>query len=84
MSVLVIYEILGVFVDALTADDKYSFHNKKNLPQLITLQLFKKQFFFVFLFAPYLKYTSKFEYFGKKMTLIGYVFSKLETVKNVS
>ena len=34
-------------------------------------------------FPAYLKSTSNFEDFEKKMTLIGYVFPKLETVKDV-
>ena len=33
-------------------------------------------------FAGYLKSTSNFEHFEKKMTHIGYVFSKLETAKD--
>ena len=39
-------EILGVFVNTLTADDKYSLCNRKNLPDSIELQLSKKEFFF--------------------------------------
>ena len=32
MSLLVIFEILGLFVNTLTADDKYSLRNTENLP----------------------------------------------------
>ena len=35
-------EILGVFVNILTADDKYFLCNRKNLPHSIELQLSKK------------------------------------------
>ena len=47
MSLLVISKILGLFVNTLTADDKYSFRNSENLRQPITMQLFKKQIFFL-------------------------------------
>ena len=39
---LSVSEILGVFVNTLTADDNYSLNNRKNLPQPIQLQLSKK------------------------------------------
>ena len=37
MSVLVIHDIFGHFVNTLTADDKYYFRNRKNLPKPIQL-----------------------------------------------
>ena len=43
MSFLVISEILGLFFNTLTADDKYSLRKKCDLPQLIQMQLSKKQ-----------------------------------------
>ena len=49
----------------------------------IQLQLSKKQKKFSQFFPPYGKSTSNIEYFQKKMTLLGYVFSKLETAKDV-
>ena len=61
-SVLVISEILGVFVNTLAADYKYSLCTRENLQQTTQLQLFKEQF----LFAAYLKSTSNFEHFEKK------------------
>ena len=36
------------------------------------------------LFGPFFKSTSNFEHFQKKMTLIGYVFPKLQTPKDVA
>ena len=39
-------EIVGVFVNTLTADEKYSLRNRDNLPQPIQLQLPEKQKFF--------------------------------------
>ena len=43
---LTVSEMLGVFVNTLTADDKYSLRNRKNLPQPIQLQLSRKRKFF--------------------------------------
>ena len=40
---LVIYKILGVFVDTLTGDDKYSFLVKDKLTQFIQMLLSKNQ-----------------------------------------
>ena len=60
-----ICEILGVFANTLTDDDKYSLRNRKNLPQTIQ-QLSEKQKLCLIAFAAYLKSTSIFEQFGKK------------------
>ena len=51
----------------MTADDKYSLRNRKNLTQPIQQLLSKKQkkFFFNF-FSAYLKSTSNVEHFEKK------------------
>ena len=43
---LTVSEMLGVIVNTLTADDKYSLRNRKNLPQPIQLQLSRKRKFF--------------------------------------
>ena len=43
MSLLVICEILRVFVNTFTADDKYFLQNSQNLPQPIQMQLSKTQ-----------------------------------------
>ena len=40
---LTVFEILEKFFNPLTADDKYSSRNRKNLPQQIQLQLSKNQ-----------------------------------------
>ena len=63
---LILSEILVVFVNTLTADDKYSVGNMKYLPQPIQLQLSKKNFFFQF-FARCLKSTSIFEHSEKNV-----------------
>ena len=59
-------EIQELFVDRLTADNKYSLHNRENLPQSIPMELFKKQKPFSQFFANFLKFTSNFEHFEKK------------------
>ena len=46
MSLLLISEILGLFVNAVTVDDKYSLRNSENLPQKIQMILSKKQKYF--------------------------------------
>ena len=51
MSPLVICEILGLLVNTLTAEDKYSACNGENLPQPIQMQLSKKQKTFSQFFA---------------------------------
>ena len=43
MSVLVISENLGLFVNNLNADDKYFLPNGESLPQSIQMRLSKKQ-----------------------------------------
>lgn len=66
MSLLIRSEIFGVFTNTLTADDKYSHHNKENLQELIPMQISKKSKTFFEFFIPFLKFTSNFGYFEKK------------------
>ena len=42
MSLLMICEIVGLFVDTLTADDKYCVRSSKDLPQPFQMQQSKK------------------------------------------
>ena len=83
MSLLVICEVLGVFVNTLSVDDKYFLHSSQNFPQRIEKQVSKKQKTFSQIFVPFLKLTFNFNCFFKKMTITVYVFPKLRTVKNV-
>ena len=66
ISLLVIYEILEMFVDTLTAGDKYSFRNSENLLQPNQMQLCKKQKILSQFFAAFLKFTSNSEHFEKE------------------
>ena len=60
------YEILRPFVNGLTADDKYSTTNMKNLPQQFQTQLSPKQKTFSEFFIALLKFAWKLEHFQKK------------------
>ena len=63
---LVLCKILRLFVNTLTADDKYSVLNRNNVAQPIKILLSQKQKTFSQFFAPFLKSTLKFEHFQKK------------------
>ena len=68
----------------MTTDDKHSLRNRGNLPQLIQMQLSKKQKTFSQFFVPFLKFSSDFKDSEKKKDdRITYVFPKLETAKQV-
>ena len=82
-SLLVIWKILGLFVNILTVNAEYSILNRDNLMQPIRKQLYKKQKSFSELSLPSLK-SGHFEVlniFKKKMNLIAYVLPKLQTSK---
>ena len=65
----------------MTADDKYFLRNNEHLQQPIQMELSKKVKAFSEYFAQFLESLSNFNYFEKKITLVAYVFSKLQTVK---
>ena len=56
MSLLLILEILGLFINTFTAYDKYFHYNGENFLQPIQIQLSKKQKTFSWFFAPFLEY----------------------------
>ena len=55
MSLLVKCEILGLFVNRFTADEKFTLRNTENLPQSIQMQLCKKEETFSQFFIAFLK-----------------------------
>ena len=59
-------EILSLFVNALTADDKYSGSNMQNFPQQFQTPLSKKQKIFSQFFIAFLKCAWNLEHFQKK------------------
>ena len=60
-----ICKILGLFVNALTADDKYSLVNRDNLTQPIQILLSQKQQTLSHFLSGFLKFTLNFEHFQK-------------------
>ena len=66
MLLLVIFEILGLLVNILTADNKCSLRSSQNLQQPIQMQLCHKHQTFSNVFAPILKPTSNPGQFEKK------------------
>ena len=60
------YEILRLFVNALTADDKYSGSNMRNLQQKFQTTASQKQKNFSLFFIAFLKCAWKLESFQKK------------------
>ena len=78
---LVLWNILRLFVNTLTDDDKYCLLYRENLTQPIQILLSQKQKTFSHFFPAFLKCTLNFEYFQKKVTLIADVFPKLPSPK---
>ena len=66
MSPLVLGEILGVFVNTLTANDKYPVQDCDNFPLPTQMQLSEKRKTFSEFFAPFLESRSNFKNFEKK------------------
>ena len=70
------WKILRLFVNTLTADDKYSLLIRGNLRLPIQMHLPQERKGFCQLFCAFFKFMSNFEHFQEKMTLIAYVFPK--------
>ena len=66
ISPLVLGEILGVFVNTLTADAKYPLQDCENQLLLIQMQLSEKLIAFSEFFVPFLESTSNFKQFQKE------------------
>ena len=79
MSLLVISEIFGLFLNSLPADHKYSLSNRETLPQSIQIHLSKK----IKALCKFFTSFPKFDHFEKNITLISSVFCKLRTSKEV-
>ena len=83
MYLLVISEILGLFVNTLTANDKYFLLNRKNLQEPIRTQLSKKQKLFVNFLQDFWRLHQVLNNLKIKVTLIADIFLKLQNVKSV-
>ena len=75
------YEILRLFVHALTADDKYSGRNMRNFPQQFQTPASQKQNTFSGLFNPFLKYAWNLEDFRKKDEYPSLIISEIIDAK---
>ena len=63
---LLIRKVLRLFVNTLSAVDKYSLANRDNLTQPIQMQLSQKEKTFSNFFSAFLKSSLNFEHFLKK------------------
>ena len=66
MCPIVLGEILGMFVNILTADGKYSVQGCEKLQLPIQMQLYEKRKTFSQFFISFLESTSKFKHFERK------------------
>ena len=80
-----IFRILGLFVNPLTVDNKYSLLNRDNLQQHFQMQLSQKRKKICEIFFAFPKLRFNFEHFQKKkkMTLIADIFLNLPTPKDM-
>ena len=83
MSLSVIYELLGLFVNTFTVNDKNFLCNSENLRQRIQMQLSKNPRSFIKFLLHLWILQSEFKYFIKKVTLIAGVIPKSQTVEAV-
>ena len=70
-------EILRLFVNALTADDKYSGSNMRNLPQQFQTPASQKQKTFSGFFIAFLKCAWNLEHFQKKEEYPSLIISEI-------
>ena len=89
-TLLETWKIFRLFVNTLSADDKYSLLNRDSLTQQIQIQLSQKKIFFfsnfplmTFFFFAFVKSILNFQHFKKNMTPIADVFPKLWTPNDV-
>ena len=75
------YEILRLFVNALTADDKYSGSNMQNLPKQFRTPLSQKQKTFSEFFIAFLRCAWNLEHFQKKDEYPRLIISELIDAK---
>ena len=75
------YEILRLFVDALTAGDKYSDSNIQNLPQQFQALLSQNQKTFSGFFIAFLKCAWNLEHFPKKDEYPSLIISEIIDAK---
>ena len=82
-SLLDTWKFYRPFLNTLTANDKYSLNSKHKWMQTIQMLFSKKQNVFSQFFSAFFESAWNFEHFQTKITLIGYVYLKLPTTKDV-
>ena len=70
-------EILRLFINALTADDKYSGSNMQNFQQQFQTPASQKQKFFSWFFIAFLKCAWNLEHFQKKYEYPSVIISEI-------
>ena len=81
---LIIHQILRLFLNRLTVDDKHYLFNRDNLAQPIHMGLSEKQkTFSPFFFCIFKIYIKSSTFAKKRMTLIGHVFLEIPAQKNM-
>ena len=78
-----IHQILRLFVNILTRDDKSYLFNTDKLAQPIQMKLYQKQKTFSQIFFPFLKSIINFKYLPKKGDLDTDVFSEITAPKKI-
>ena len=76
-SAIVGYEILTLFINTLTTDDKYSRRNMLNFTKQLEVPLSQKQKTFAGFFLPFLKCALNLEHFEEKDEYSSLVISKV-------
>ena len=75
------YEVLRLFVNGLTADEKYSGSNMQNFPQQFETPLSQKQKIFSGFFIAFLKYAWNLQHFQKKDEYPSLIISEIIDAK---
>ena len=83
MSPLMLGEILGLFVNTLTALGKYPVQGCESFQHLIQIQLSEKPNSFSKLFVPFLDSTSNFEHFERKDDCHSYCICEITDCENL-
>ena len=82
-SLLLTYQILGLLVNTLAANEKYPVLNRDNLAIPIQMQLSQKHNTFSRFFAEFFKSRITFKYFEKKDNPHGFYLSESTASENV-
>ena len=82
-SLLLTWQILGLLVNTLAADEKYPVLNRDNLTIPIQMQLSEKQKKFSEFFAAFLKRILNFEHFASKDNRHSFCISEITDSENV-